>query len=103
MRRMMLFHLMNRTLKWTARFEDQWLMSWSTVANLPYSHNDQTPESTVGHGEEHRTLHGQAEASSQMNVDDGDWDEKPNYLSHHHWSIYQINPLVERNRRVRLN
>ena len=50
----------------------------SQVWNLPDSHYDQTPESSMSHGEEHSTFHGQAEASSQMRVDRGDRDEKPN-------------------------
>ena len=49
----------------------------------------------MGHGEEHRSLHDQAEACSQMNVDYGDWDEEPNHLSQHHGTIQQVHPLVK--------
>ena len=102
-----LFLLLEQGELYSSILYNPWLKDYrvliSQVWNLPDSHYDQTPESPVGHGEEYRTFHGQAEASSQMRVDDGNGDEKPNYLSHHHWSIYQINPLVKRYRRVRLN
>ena len=54
---------------------------------MPDSNYDEAPQRSVGHAEEHCCLHGQAEASNQMMVDDGDREEEPNQLSQHHGSV----------------